>query len=169
MRYIDMLIHDIDELNKVYAKRDDVDNVSLKTDLYDNGNKGVLIIYAIPYTHEDLHWRRRMNEELLPFMIYQNGVDSQEVSIIHIRLNEKYTTPDIGLHDMYVDINDYIVDEELSDTDLCVERIYLAIRDKISSVLFKRYNVSHYDEDTFKLFIKIAMSKYKMSVKNGGK
>ena len=169
MRYIDMLIHDIDELNKVYAKRDDVDNVSLKTDLYDNGNKGVLIIYAIPYTHEDLHWRRRMNEELLPFMIYQNGVDSQEVSIIHIRLKEKYNTPDIGLHDMYVDINDYIVDEDLSDIDLCIERIYLAIRDKISSVLFKRYNVSHYDEDTFKFFIKIAMSKYKMSVKNGGK
>lgn len=70
---------------------------------------------------------------------------------------------------MYVDINDYIVDEDLTDIDLCIERIYLAIRDKISSVLFKRYNVSHYDEDTFKFFIKIAMSKYKMSVKNGGK
>lgn len=85
MRYFDMLIHDIDELNKVYAKRDDVDNVSLKTDMYDNGNKGVLIMYAIPYTKEDLHWRRRMNEELLPFVVYQNGIESQEVSIIHIR------------------------------------------------------------------------------------
>ena len=168
MRYIDMLIHDIDELNKRYDRRNVVDEISLKTDMFDNGNKGVLIIYAIPYTHEDLHWRRRVYEELLPFVIYQNGIDSQEVNIIHIRLNEKYTTPDIGLRDTYVDVLDYI-DEDLSDIDLCVERIYLALCDKISSVLFKRYNVLYDNKNTFKLFIKIAITKYKMSINKGGK
>lgn len=39
---------------------------------------------------------------------------------------------------------------------------------KISSILFKGHNVSYYEKDTFKLFIKIAIAKYKMSLNKGG-
>lgn len=169
MRYFDMLLHDIDELRKTLDRRDFIDDIILKTDMFDNGNKGELLIHAIPYKidkDEELTWRRRARYELLPFTIYQSGVDSKEVNIIHIRFNEKYTTPDIGLHDTYIDIRDYI-DEDFSDVDLTAERLYLALCDKLSSVLFRDYNILYDNKYTFKTFSKIAISKYKMSVKKG--
>lgn len=170
MRYYDALIRDINELDKKFGTRDFTSNIKLKLDMYDNGNKGSLVIHGVPYSRldEDMKWKERVEEGLLPFIIYQNGVESEDVNIIHIQFDEKYLTSDNSLNYIYVDINEFI-DEDLFYIELYTERICLALCDKISSVLFKGHNVSYYEKDTFKLFIKIAISKYKMSLNKGGK
>lgn len=169
MRYYDALIRDINELDKTFGTRDFTSNIKLKLDIHDNGNKGSLVIYGVPYSllNEDMNLKERVDKGLLPFIIYQNGVESKDVNMIHIKIDEKYLTPDNSLNYAYIDIKDFI-DEDLFYVELYTERIYLALCDKISSVLFKEHNVSHYEKDTFKLFIKIAISKYKMSLDKGG-
>ena len=169
MRYYDALIRDINELDKKFGTRDFTSNIKLKLDIHDNGNKGSLVIHGVPYDRldEDMKWKERVDEGLLPFIIYQNGIESKDVNIIHIQFDEKYLTSDNSLNYIYVDINDFI-DEDLFYVELYTERICLALCDKISSLLFKGHNVSYYEKDTFKLFIKIAIAKYKLSLNKGG-
>jgi hypothetical protein len=169
MRQYDALIHNINELDKKFGTRDFTVNIKLKLDIRDNGNKGSLVMHGVPYSllNEDMKWKERVDEELLPFIIYQNGVESKDVNMIHIQFDKKYLTLDNSLNYVYIDINDFI-DEDLFYVELYTERIYLALCDKLSSVLFKKYNMTHDNEKAFKLFIKIAISKYKMSLNKGG-
>lgn len=76
MRYYDALIRDINELDKKFGTRDFTSNIKLKLDMYDNGNKGSLVIQGVPYSQldEDMKWKERVDEGLLQFIIYQNGV-----------------------------------------------------------------------------------------------